>query len=59
MEILQPIAAILFAAGFAYVAARWGVDTDMPASSSRDGRAIRWSLRPRGRKKSEPGVGRP
>jgi len=45
MEILQPIAAILLLVGLAYAAARWGVDSDTPANSGPDGRAIRWALR--------------
>jgi hypothetical protein len=46
MEILQPVVAILLAAAFGYAAFRWGVDSDTPANSSSDGRAIRWALRP-------------
>jgi hypothetical protein len=46
MEILQPIVAILLTAGFAYAAARWGVDTNLAANSTREGRAVRWALPP-------------
>jgi len=46
MEILQPIVAILLTAGLGYVAARWGVDSNLPANSTREGRAVRWALPP-------------
>lgn len=49
MEILQPLVAILFLIGFAFVAARWGVDSATPANTSPDGRAVRWAIRPDGR----------
>ena len=46
MEILQPLVAILVLIGLAFVAARWGVDSDSPANTSSDGRAVRWAIRP-------------
>jgi hypothetical protein len=49
MEILQLIVVILLVAAFGYAAFRWGVDSDTPANSSRDGRAVRWALSPRRR----------
>ena len=49
MEILQPLVAILVLIGLAFVAARWGVDSDSPANTSSDGRAVRWAIRPNGR----------
>ena len=49
MEILQLLVAILLLIGLAFAAARWGADSDTPAQTSADGRAVRWAIRPDGR----------
>jgi hypothetical protein len=46
LQSILPALSVLAFVGFVLAAAFWGEDSALPAGIARDGRAIRWSLRP-------------
>jgi hypothetical protein len=45
-QTLLPALPVVAFLGLVLAAALWGEDTALPAGLARDGRAVRWSLRP-------------
>jgi hypothetical protein len=50
LQTILPLLPILAFVGFVLAAALWGEDSALPAGLARDGRAIRWSIRPTGKR---------
>jgi hypothetical protein len=46
LQTILPALCVLAFVGFALAGVLWGEDSALPSGMSRDGRAIRWSLRP-------------
>jgi hypothetical protein len=46
LQTILPALSLLAFAGFVLAGVLWGEDSALPSGMSRDGRAVRWSLRP-------------